>query len=98
MRKLHYKAIIEDVQNEKCTDRELEALLDIFTRTIKRTSVTLAWKSWFQLKDFSTAKESGLADFTLTLEKDIRSGTEQWRGTFEKGRKTLKVFATLAKD
>jgi hypothetical protein len=98
MSKLHYKAIIEDVQNEKCTDRELEILLDIFTRTVKKTSVTLAWKAWFHLKDSSTAKAAGLGDFTLVLEKDTRYGAEQWRGVFERGHKKLKVLATLEKD
>ncbi|MFH1159108.1 MAG: hypothetical protein V1721_09580 [Pseudomonadota bacterium] len=98
MSKLHYKAIIEDVQNEKCTDRELEILLDIFTRTVKKTAVTLARKAWFDLNDFSGAKENGLNGFSLTLEKHTKTGAEQWRGTFEKFGKRLKVLATLERD
>ena len=36
MSKLFYKAMIEDVQNEKCTDAELEALLNAFEYTVKK--------------------------------------------------------------
>lgn len=98
MSKLHYKAIIEDVQNEKCTDRELEALLDIFEYTIKRTATTLARKAWFDLNDFTTAKEHGINGFTLMLEKYTQAGAEQWKGTFEKSGKKLKVLGTLERD
>lgn len=36
MSKIFYKAMIEDIQNEKCTDAELEALLDAFAYTVKK--------------------------------------------------------------
>jgi hypothetical protein len=36
MSKLFYKAMIEDVQNDKCTDAELEALLNAFETRSKK--------------------------------------------------------------
>lgn len=95
MSKLFYKAMIEDIQHEQCTHKEIDNLLDIFTHTVKRTAVTLARKSWFQLGDFASAKKGGTERFTFTLERvDVRR-TEQWWGTFECGHKKLKVIATL---
>ena len=37
MSKLFFKVVIEDVKNAGCTDREVELLLDIYGRTIKKT-------------------------------------------------------------
>lgn len=97
MSKLFYKAMIEDVQNEKCSDAELEALLDAFEYTIKKTATTLARKAWFELEDYATAKQRGIDRFTLTLERKQISGQEQWHGTFENGSKKLKVIGCLEK-
>lgn len=98
MSKLFYKAMIEDIQNDKCSDSEIESLLDIYTHTVKRMATTLAKKSWFELEDFSTAKSKGINRFCLTLERRKVSGQEQWWGTFENGQKKLKVIATLERD
>ena len=38
MSKLFYKAMIEDVQREKCSHKEVEHLLDVFTYAVKRTA------------------------------------------------------------
>lgn len=93
MRKLVCKAMVEDVQNEKCTDAELENLLDIFEYTIKR--IGLARKSCFHLEDFATARKRGVGRFTLTVERQRKNGRELFWGTFEYGSKKLKVLGTL---
>lgn len=80
MTKLVYKAMIEDMQNDKCTDREIEALVDVFTRIIRKAATTLARKSWFELKDFATSKEMGINHFTLMLERKKVIDQEQWWG------------------
>lgn len=98
MSKIFYKAMIEDVQNDKCSDAELEKLLDIYARTVKQMAITLAQKSWFELSDFASAKQLGVINFTLILERRKVHGQEQWWGTFESGTKNLKVIATLEKD
>jgi hypothetical protein len=98
MSKLFYKAMIEDIQNDKCTDSEIEALLDIFAYCVKKTATTLAKKSWFELEDFVSAKRNGINRFKLTLERQKVYKQEQWWGTFEYGSKKLKVIGTLEKD
>ena len=97
MSKLFYKAMIEDVINEKCTEAEMAALLDAFAYTVKHTATTLARKSWFELKDYTTAKQNKIDHFTLTLERKNINGQEQWWGTFEYGSKNLKIIGTLEK-
>ena len=104
MSKLHYKAMIEDIQNDpkgsaskKCTDAELEALLDAFEYTVKKMATTLARKSWHALEDYATSKQRGIDRFTLMLERKNISGQEQWHGTFEYGSKNLKIIGTLEK-
>jgi len=98
MSKIFYKAMIEDVQNEKCSDSELEALLDAFQQTVKHIATTPARKAWFELKDYSTSKQRGIDRFTLLLERRNINGHEQWWGTFEYGGKNLKVIGTLEKE
>lgn len=98
MSKLFYKAMIEDIQNDKCTDGEIEALMDVFAYTVKRMATTLARKSWFELEDFATSKKAGINRFTLALERRKVSGQEQWWGTFEYGSKKLKIIGTLERD
>lgn len=98
MSKLFYKGMVEDIQSEKCTDAEIEALLAAFDYTVKRTATTLARKAWFALEDYATSKERGIDRFMLVLYKETVNGQEQWHGTFEYGGKKLKVIATLEKN
>ena len=49
MSKLFSKVVIEDVKNAGCTDREVEILLDIYGRTVKRIATTLARKAYYEL-------------------------------------------------
>ena len=95
MSKLFYKATIEDIQNDQCTEAEMENLLDIFESTVKRMATTLARKAWFELADYATAKQRGIDRFTLMVERREVSGQEQWYGTFENGSKKLKIIGTL---
>lgn len=98
MSKIFYKAFIEDVQHEKCTEDEIALLIDIFNRTVKLLASTLARKAMFDLGDFRRAREQGLSCFGMTIERRDVSGREMWFGTFENGAKKLKVIATLEKD
>lgn len=98
MSRLFYKAIIEDVQNDKCSDAEVDALLDIYAGTVKRTATTSARKAWFELGDFACAKVMGVNHFTLMLERRQIGGQEQWWGSFECDQKVLKVIATLERN
>ena len=97
MRKLHYKALIEDCVNDKCTTAEQEQLMAVYGRTVKRVATTLARKTWFELADFAEAKENGIDGFSLMIEKTIYNGVEQWVGYFRNGDKNLKIIAILEK-
>ncbi len=96
--KLNYRAIIDDVQSEKCSDEELANLLEIFEYAVKSMATTLACKAWFDLNDFATAKKRGVDGFMLVLDKYPHAQANQWKGTFEKAGRTVKVFCTLEKD
>jgi hypothetical protein len=98
MTQFYYKAMIEDVRNEKCSDSEIEGLLDVYASAVKQMATTSAIRSWFELEDFASAKSRGVNRFTLMLERRQVAGQEQWYGTFENGRKNLKVMATLERD
>ena len=95
MRKLFYKAIIEDIHNENCTHAEQEALLDTFEYTMKKMATTLARKSWYALEDYADSKQLNIEHFTLTLEYKKILDHEQWHGIFEHGNKILTVIGTL---
>ena len=98
MSKLYYKAIIEHVQYEKCTEDEVAALLGTYERLVKRTATTAARKAWYHLEDCAMAKQQGVGRFTLTLERSLKKSTpNQWRGRFEYGGKRLEVVGALAK-
>ena len=95
MSKLFYKVMIKDVQNEKFTDAELEALLNTFEYTVKKMATTLVRKAWHALEDYATAKQYGIGRFTLIIERKEVLGQERWHGVFEYGSKNLKVIGTL---
>lgn len=98
MSRLFYKPIIEDVQNENCTDAEREALLDAFEHTMKHVATTLARKAWFELQDYALAKKQGIDGFSLMIERENVLGQDHWTGVFENGEKSLKVIGTLERD
>ncbi len=97
MSKLFYKAMIEDIRNEKCSEAEMSALLDAFAYMVKKMATTLARKSWFELKDYATTKRNRIDGFTLMLERKNVNEQEQWHGSFEYGSKNLTVIGTLEK-
>lgn len=98
MSKLFYRAFIEDIENQKCTDLELEQLIDIFQYSVKHMATTLARKSWFELKDYYDAKKRGIANFTLEIEKKTIKGVDNFIGEFKSNNKNLKIIATLHKN
>jgi hypothetical protein len=98
MSKLFYKAIIHDIENKNCLDAEVENLLDTFEYAMKHTARTLARKAWFELADFGTAGQRGIAGFSLTLEKQMVGKHEQWTGVFTHKNKELKVLGGLERD
>ena len=97
MSKLHYKALIEDCVNDKCSTAEQEQLLAIYGSTVKRLATTLARKASYELADFAGAKEQGIDGFSLVIEKQEFNDGEHWVGVFKNGHKNLKIIARLEK-
>jgi hypothetical protein len=52
-------------------------------------------KAWFELSDFGTAKQRGITQFTLIMEKQITNDQEQWVGIFTDKNKELRVLGSL---
>ena len=98
MSKKFYKAIIEDVENQNCTENEIKTLLDFFENIMKTTACTLARKTWFELSDAANAKSRGISEFSLMLEKQMIGQHEAWLGTFTNKTKNLKVLGSLERD
>lgn len=95
MSKLFSKVVIEDVKNAGCTDREVELLLDIYSRTVKRIATTLARKAYYELADFRFVNE--VKDFSLEIEKE-NAISDRYIGVFKDRYKTLEVVAVLERD
>jgi len=95
MSKLFFKVIIEDIKNTGCTDREVEILLDIYSRTVKRIATTLARKAYYELADFRFVSE--VKDFSLEIEKE-NAISDRYIGVFKERYKTLEVVAVLERD
>ena len=94
MNRLIYKGFIEDVRNEKCTDQEIEKLLDVFEDAVKSMADTPAKKSFYDLEKFEGTTRAGVNLFILTLEREKVKNYEKYTGYFEHGHKNLKVVAT----
>jgi len=95
MSKLFYKAVIQEVKNIRCTDREVELLLDIYSRTVKRMATTLARKAYYELIDFKNSNE--VNGFSLEVEKE-NAISDRYIGVFKDGLRTLEVVAVLKRD
>ena len=95
MSKLFSKVVIEDIKNTGCTDREVELLLDIYGRTIKKLATTLARKAYYELADFRFVSE--VKDFSLEIEKE-NAISDRYIGVFKDRNKTLEVVAVLERD
>ncbi len=94
MNRLIYKGFIEDVRNEKCSDQEIEKLIDVFEEAANSMAATSAKKSFYDLKDFQGTERAGVNLFTLTLEREPIKNYEKYAGYFECGKKNLKIVAT----
>jgi hypothetical protein len=95
MSKLFSKVVIEDIKNAGCTDKKVELLLDIYSRTVKRMATTLARKAYYELIDFKNSDE--VNGFSLKLEKE-NAISDRYIGVFKDGLRTLKVMAVLEQE
>lgn len=69
MSHLIYQGIVEDIRSDKCSDSEIEQLLEVFTRAIGYFTIDLSEKYWENLNDFFDSDKSEISNFSLKIQK-----------------------------
>ena len=93
MSNLIYQGIVEDIRSDKCSDSEVEQLLEVFTRAIGYFSSDLSEKYWENLNDFFDSDKSEISNFSLKVHKKSKGSVFQYVGEFKADTKNLKIFA-----
>lgn len=93
MSNLTYQGIVEDIRSDKCSDSEIEKLLEVFTRSIGYFSSELSEKYWENLNDFFDSDKSEISNFSLKIQKKPKGSVFQYVGEFKSGNKNLKIYA-----
>jgi len=93
MSNLIYQGIVEDIRSDKCSDSEVEQLLEVFTRAIGYFSSDLSEKYWENLNDFFDSDKSEISNFSLKIQKKPKGSVFQYVGEFKAGNKNLKIYA-----
>ncbi|MDA9231168.1 hypothetical protein N9O56_01185 [Rickettsiales bacterium] len=93
MSNLIYKGIVEDIRNDKCSDGEIEKLLEIFTKAIGYFTSDINEKSWDNLENFSISNQCEVTNFSLKISRKKKNGIFHYIGAFKSDSKNLKIFA-----
>ncbi len=93
MNNLIYQGIVEDVRSDKCSDSEIEQLLEVFTRAIGYFTSDLSEKYWENLNDFFDSDKSEISSFNLKIQKKTKGSVFQYVGEFKADNKNLKIYA-----
>ena len=93
MSNLIYQGIVEDIRSDKCSDSEIEQLLEVFTRAIGYFSSDLSEKYWESLNDFFDSNKSEISNFSLKIQKKPKGSVFQYVGEFRSNAKNLKIYA-----
>jgi ribosomal protein S17E len=93
MNNLIYKGIVEDIRSDKCSDSEIEKLLEVFTRAIGYFTNDLSEKYWENLNDFFDPDKSEISNFSLKIQKKLKGSVFQYIGEFKSNAKNLKIYA-----
>ena len=93
MSNLTYQGIVEDIRSDKCSDSEIEKLLEVFTRAIGYFSSDLSEKYWENLNDFFDSDKSEISNFSLKIQKKPKGSVFQYIGEFKSNAKNLKIYA-----
>ena len=64
MSNLIYQGIVEDIRCDKCSDSEIEKLLEVFTRAIGYFTSDLPEKYWENLNYFFDSNKSEISNFS----------------------------------
>ena len=93
MSNLIYQGIVEDIRSDKCSDSEIEQLLEVLTRAIGYFSSDLSEKYWESLNDFFDSNKSEISNFSLKIQKKPKGSVFQYVGEFKADNKNLKIYA-----
>ena len=93
MNHLIYQGIVEDIRSDKCSDSEIEKLLEVFTRAIGYFTSDLSEKYWENLNDFFDSNKSEISNFSLKIQKKPKGSVFQYIGEFKSNAKNLKIYA-----
>ncbi len=93
MSNLIYQGIVEDIRSDKCSDSEIEQLLEVFTRAIGYFTSDLSEKYWENLNDFFDSNKSEISNFSLKIQKKPKGSVFQYVGEFKSDAKNLKIYA-----
>ena len=93
MSNLIYQGIVEDVRSDKCSDSEIEKLLEVFTRAIGYFTSDPSEKYWESLNDFFDSNKSEISNFSLKIQKKPKGSVFQYIGEFRSSAKNLKIYA-----
>ena len=96
MSNLIYQGIVEDIRCDKCSDSEIEKLLEVFTRSIGYFTSDLSEKYWESLNDFFDSDKSEISNFSLKVHKKSKGSVFQYVGEFKADTKNLKIFAKFS--
>ena len=93
MSNLIYQGIVEDIRCDKCSDSEIEKLLEVFTRAIGYFTSDLSQKYWENLNDFFDSDKSEISNFSLKIQKKPKGSVFQYIGESKADNKNLKIYA-----
>jgi len=93
MSNLIYQGIVEDIRSDKCSDSEIEQLLEVFTRAISYFTTDLSEKYWENLNDFFDSDKSEISNFSLKIQKKTKGSVFQYIGEFKSNAKNIKIYA-----
>ena len=96
MSNLIYQGIVEDIRSDKCSDSEIEKLLEVFTRAIGYFTSDLPEKYWENLNYFFDSNKSEISNFSLKIQKKPKGSVFQYIGEFKLGAKNLKIYAKFS--
>ena len=86
---------IDEVANTNCDEVDVEFLAELFEALVRKYERSHVRRLDFDLADFTTAKERGMTDYTLCIEKYTEANANQWRGAFEGKNSRLVLLATI---
>ncbi|MDD3183597.1 MAG: hypothetical protein PHD48_12470 [Alphaproteobacteria bacterium] len=84
-----------DLKNRGCTEEELDSLCEIFERLMLEQANGSLRKGVYDLKEFESAEQLKVADFTLTMERHEHPDGPEWKGAFEAESRSMEVWGTV---